>query len=262
MDTLSQEARFAHPPVRSVYLAVYFEPVEGLQVSHFSSLRERWRNDYPVTAELPPLRPRNRGGEEMAVVPVSPRAWPFPYLMWSAEDDQQNLAIQNDRFILSWSFSPDSRYPGFDSLSTTMAERFAQFEAAVEAETSEALILAGAECQYVNRIEGYSAQQMIVGIATRWSAPDIEDVGESLNATYSGLRLHTCTDEGMEGCSVNLSLDVDDDGTFLAIESERDLLSDESNLRLAGLDVAHRQLIRKFVEFTSVEMHEAWGRMS
>lgn len=36
---------------------MFFEPIQGLGVSHISILRERWKGAYPNTAELPPLRP-------------------------------------------------------------------------------------------------------------------------------------------------------------------------------------------------------------
>lgn len=261
MDTPTQDARFDHPPVRSVYLAVYFDSIDGLQVSHLSALREEWRSDYPVAAELPPLRPRNRDGDEMSVVPVT-RSWPFPYLMWAAEDDGQALHIQDDRFVLSWTFSDDAKYPGFDVLSKQLEQRLAEFAATVLDETGENLVSTGAECKYSNRIDGYTPEQMMVGIATRWSSGATDVVAEPLNATYAGVRLHTCTDHEMRGCSVNLSLDADEDGTFLLIESERDLGENEQDFRLAGLDIAHEQLIRKFLEFTSPDMHRNWGRIS
>lgn len=253
----AKSVRFDRPPVQAVELTVFFEEIDGLQVSHLSALREAWRREYPDSDELPPLRPHNRGGAEAAVQAIG-RAWPFPYLMLSTPDGRGGVAIQNDRFTRSWAFTLEAdKYPGFATLSADLESRLEIFAEHVRRETDQELTFTGASCMYNNRIDGYTAEQMLVGIATRWSTK-VE--AESLRAMYAGVRLHTCSDDALEGCYVNLALDVDGDGCFLIFESERDQRPDDDNLRLAGLDIAHDQLIQKFVEFTSPAMQEEWGR--
>lgn len=261
-STNGPSVRFGRPPVQYVALTVYFEAIEGLQVSHFSSLRESWRSEYPETAELPPLRPRNRGGEETAVVPIA-QAWPFPYLMFSTADDVETIAIQSDRFTKTWTFSPGANeYPGFDALSHDMEARFGQFLEAVNKETGQTVQPFASECLYRNSIDGWSAEELMVGIATRWEVQVVKPPA-SLNAAYAGVRLHTRSDKDIPGCAVTLSLDVDEDGSVLTLESDY-MPSDEIELhgRLGGIDVAHDNLIRKFVEFTNPEMHAKWGKLT
>lgn len=248
---------FERPPVQSVALTVYFEPIAGLQVSHFSSLREQWREKYPSTSELPPLRPRNRGGEETRLLPVG-GSWPFPYLLFASENETSSIAIQGDRFERGWSFGDgDQEYPGFEELSLELRTRLDEVRGVIEAETGETIKPVGSACIYLNKLPEMTLLDTMVGFSTRWqlAATDIE----SPKTTYAGVRLHLCNDDEMAGCAVTMSVDVDDDGTFLSIDSSYELQDDETD-ELGGLDTAHDMLIQKFIEYTSPEMQKQWRR--
>lgn len=254
---------FTDPPVVSVSLTVFFEPVESLQASHLSSLREQWKDHYPNLAELPPLRPRNRGGNEAALVPIG--AWPCPYIMFSSEDDQSSIAIQSDRFIRFWSFSPavtePAIYPGFEEIRADLVEHFDQFRDTLRAELDQEIVLTGSECDYLNLLKEMPAERLMVGITTKWATP--VDTSTSTAITYGGVRLHLCDTDQLEGCAVTLRLDIDSDGPMLGIESALELTEAEAaddELELGGLDRAHQKLIETFLEYTSDEMQKRWGR--
>lgn len=256
---------FADPPVVSVSLTVFFEPVESLQASHLSSLRERWKDHYPNLAELPPLRPRNRGGNEAALVPLG--AWPCPYVMFSSEDDQSSIAIQSDRFIRSWSFRADEEvvatYPGFEEIRKDLVEHFEQFKETLRAELGQEVAITGSECDYLNLLDNeMPPEQLMVGVTTKWATPVEPPVASAI--TYGGVRLHLCEADELEGCSVTLRLDVDSDGPMLGIESAFELSDDDgaADVDLGGLDRAHEKLIETFLEYTSNEMQERWGRQA
>lgn len=249
--------RFENPPVTAVDLTVYFEPVQGLQVSHFSALREAWRSEYPDTAELPPLRPQNRDGEETSVVRID-QAWPFPFLMFGSSDNSGTVSFQNDRLTRSWRFTEGSQYPGFVSLAADLESRLREFESVVKAETEQDVRLVGAECSYRNRLDDDLGGGALIGLLTGWQAPPFEP---PLTARYSGLRLHMCDDEDLAGCALWISMDVDEDGVFLTLNSETDGAAGD-DARLGGLEKAHDQLIVRFLEFTSQDMHRQWGERS
>jgi uncharacterized protein (TIGR04255 family) len=256
---------FADPPVVSVSLTVFFEPVESLQASHLSSLRERWKDHYPNLAELPPLRPRNRGGNEAALVPLG--AWPCPYVMFSSEDDQSSIAIQSDRFIRSWSFKADEKavatYPGFEKIREDLVQHFEHFKETLRAELDQNVVITGSECDYLNLLDNeMPPEQLMVGVTTKWAAP--VDTTASSGITYGGVRLHLCDTDELEGCSVTLRLDVDSDGPMLGIESAFELADDDAvaDVDLGGLDRAHEKLIETFLEYTSNEMQKNWGRQA
>lgn len=255
--------RFTDPPVVSVSLTVFFEPLERLQASHLSSLREQWKDHYPNLAELPPLRPRNRGGNEAALVPIG--SWPCPYIMFSSEDDQSSIAIQSDRFIRSWSFrateTPVVTYPGFDTIREDLVRHFNQFKETVRTELDQKVTVTGSECDYLNLLDNeMTPEQLMVGVTTKWNL--VASAPISSATTYGGVRLHLCAADALEGCSVTLQLDVDSDGPMLDIQSAFDISADDAtaDLDLGGLDLAHDKLIETFLEYTSVEMQSKWGR--
>lgn len=255
---------FTDPPVISVSLTVYFEPVEALQATHLSSLREAWRDDFPNVAELPPLRSRNRGGEEASLVPIG--AWPCPYVMFTTAGDESSIAIQSDRFICSWAFptgDAPSTYPGFQDIRARLVSHFTEFSETVRREVDRELTLTGSECDYLNLLDNnLSVEELMVGITTKWSTRVSHAVSAAVS--YGGVRLHLCNDDDLLGCTVNIKLDVDndDDGPVLGISSFFDLPSEgeDADLPLGGLDRAHDRLIATFLEYTSDEMQQSWGR--
>lgn len=238
----------------AVDLTVYFEPVQGLQVSHFSALREAWRDEYPDTAELPPLRPANRGGDETSVARID-QAWPFPYLMFGTKDDSGSVAFQSDRLTRSWRFTEGSRYPGFLQLAADLESRIKDFSDAVKVETGQDVTLTTSECGYQNRLSNSVAPDALVGLLTGWQVSDLTPAAR--RARYSGIRLHLCNDDELSDCVMWVSLDVDEDGVILALNSES--TNSHSGARLGGLDAAHGALIDTFIQFTSSEMHDSWG---
>ncbi|MFC5677788.1 hypothetical protein [Aeromicrobium endophyticum] len=202
------------------------------------------------------MRPHNRAGDESSIFPIT-QAWPLPYLNFTREDDRGTLGFQSDRFVVSWSFSEGvNDYPGFDALAQDLESKLDQFIATVRRETGQEVSFSGSECVYRNAITEVSGEELAVGVLTRWSGMSSVT---ALHTQYAGVRMHFCTDEDMEGCSVTLSVDVDDDGPSLTLDSERDLEVDEQ-LPLGGLQVAHDQLIRKFLEYTSDAMQKRWER--
>lgn len=259
---MAPRLEFDRPPVVSVSLTVFFEPVNGLQASHLSSLRERWRDHYPNLAELPPLRPRNRGGDEATLVPIE--SWPCPYVMFSSDDDQSSIAIQGDRFIRSWSFNAedagDDLYPGYEVMRSDLAQHFDEFTKTIESELEQTVVITGSECDYLNLLDNdIPTESLMVGVMTKWST-DVEDPVSSA-LTYGGVRLHLCESPELEGCAVTLRLDVDRDAPTLGIDSAFELSENEGDVvDLGGLDRAHEKLIDAFLDYTSDGMQVKWGK--
>lgn len=261
MSEVASSARFTEPPVRTVILTIFFRSVDALQVLHLSGLREQWRDRYPATAGLPPLRPHRRAGvsdgdDEEAI-------WPFPYLIFSTADERDAIGIQNDRFVRSWAFEEGARYPGFDSLYEDLVARFREFRDVVRGEIDEEIVVTHSECYYTNEISSESIADTLVGVASEWQGGA---GGVTLPAShYSGLRLHI-DDTGVENCTLELMLDIERDGTTLNLSSrfappltkdgEIDGVPDDDG----GIPFAHEAVIQSFLRFTSDEMQESWGR--
>lgn len=183
--------------------------------------------------------------------------------MFSTDDDESSIAIQNDRFIRTWSFASgesQGSYPGFAHIRDDLASHFDEFVATLKSELDLDVVLTGSECDYTNVLDDMPIAELMVGVTTRWSVK--AEGATSASATYGGVRMHLCKDDDLEGCSVNLALDVDSDGAFLGIVSSFDLADqgEDAPVVLGGLDRAHDKLIATFVEYTSDEMHGRWGR--
>lgn len=258
----NEKVGFTNPPVKAVALTVYFEPIVGLQVTHLSAFRQGLREAFPNSAEMPPLQPVNRGNDETKLLPVN-RSWPFPYVLYSAPNEESGVAVQNDRFVRSWAFSDEagSGYPGFEHLYTTMQEQFDRFAEVIRSEVQQEVILTGSEAFYANTLPDMTDSDLLVGIATRWSG---EPEQRTLKTRYSGIRLHLCDDDDLEGCSINLAVDRDDDGVQLNIEVGYSLPEDggDDGFELGGLRHAHDHVITTFMNYTSAEMKEEWGMQS
>lgn len=251
------QVRFVKPPLVNVALTVYFEPVPALQVTHLAPIRQAWRDRYPNAAELPPLRPLKRGGDEGDLLPVD-SAWPFPYVMFTSEGEGQLIAIQNDRFVRSWSLDESSDgYPGFDVLLDDLRMRLGEFRELVLDETGQDLVLVASECNYINALPEVSPEDFIVGFATRWRGSSNGSGFPS--AHYAGLRIHI-DDDDRPGLRADLAADFDESPTLGLNARYRVQQEDDSDLDMAGLKIAHDKVLEMFLEFTSGQMQSEWGR--
>ena len=258
--------RFKEPPVTSVSLVVFFEPVEGLMTSHLSSIREKWRGKYPRVSERPPLPPRGMGENRLELLPLD--EWAFPYTTFYDESRENAVAIQNDRFVQSWSFAPNEdsdseAYPGFDSIRSDLEKGFSEFCSLVKAELSIDVIPTGSECAYHNHLGvRMPIEQAIAGFANKWlNVPEAAPTSRAIHGTAT---IHLQVPEYADECSVALHLHVDDDQEVtLSIRSTYSVEPDDEEEQgsLGGINIAHEQLINSFIEYTSQQMQERWGRI-
>lgn len=262
---MTQVVRFERPPVRGVTLSVFFAQIPNLQVSHLSSLREQWRSDYPTTHEAPPRMPRfGDDDDELVLLPNEP--WLFPYLTFATSSGDRIVGVQKDRFTLSWEFGEaddESRpsYPGYEHLRQELDLRLGEFGAQVEREAGGTLTLMASDCRYRNVVEGVSAADLQVGIATGWAGAQAG--AHLLAADWSGFRIHQCSTEENNLCATLISIEGDhDEDPTLVIYVDRDVSDVEDSASLAGLDFAHTELIKQFVACSNPALRERWGQLA
>jgi uncharacterized protein (TIGR04255 family) len=253
---LEDVVRFDEPPVRSVQLCLYFDEVTALKTSHLSSLREIWRDDYPVADELSPLPPRRSDATSRI---IESDDWPMPYTSFTSEDSGAGLAIQGDRFCRTWSFTGD-QYPGFDALLDDLAGKWSQFVDVVAREVGSRVKIVGASCLYANEFSGLQPGELSLGVLSSWTAP----FSPTTRARYQGARLHYCDDPDLDGCAITISVDEQASDTptltlFVEVDAEENPHKDSSE-GASLLRRAHSQLIRSFLSRTNAEQHQRWGR--
>lgn len=250
------DVRFAQPPVKVVELTIFFDQLEGLQASHLSQLREKWRGEYPQVAELAPSAPPRNNVTRPTISGPGSGTWPCPEVQFSTADGDEGLAIQNDRVIRRWYFG-FKEYPGFAALSDDLLSRLDQFEHVLKTELGvQGLTFTGGQCWYVNEIENMNDDELAVGLLTGWSGT----VANTGVRRWSFLRLHKCDDVELDGCSLTATVDGNhEDSPVLILDSLTDDVREGEGPREL-IDRAHGQLLREFMELTSEVQHEKWGK--
>jgi len=257
--------KFDNPPVVSVTLTLFFEPIPNVQASHFSLLREKWRASYPNVAELPPMRRRNRDGEESKLVRTG-GTWPLPYTIFTSENDCDSIAFQNDRLVRSWNFHESSQgYPGFQIIFDDMTALFTEFEQVVHDETDAEVCVTGSRCDYTNHLDEMPLAELFLGLATQWrESPKTEPNIEFPQPEYAGVRLVFSNPGDLPSSVVQMAVDKDEDGTVLGFVSDFTLSEPQSAQisEFGGIGHAHDQLIKAFTQYTSASMQANWKRKS
>jgi uncharacterized protein (TIGR04255 family) len=260
------EHRFDNPPVREVTLTLMFEPLTGLQTLHFAPLRVEWQDQYPKLSELAPIVPwRNLSGTPVEIV-GSGSNWPVPLCILTNAAGDRVLQLQNDRFVVAWRFNPKAGgYPGHDELQGELVDKFSQLAKVVNQVLGEAPVVGRVEVSYRNLIEGVNAEDLALGILTRWKVTKSPD---PYNAEYVGLRIHR---HGSTDPMVSLVIGVDpanglagpeesadiDLSSSLTIEAEADVRQkDEYVEKIARV---HSVVLATFLDITTPEMNKAWG---
>jgi hypothetical protein len=251
---------FENPPVRAVFLTLQFKTDDHIQASHVAPLRTRWKEDFPLVVETAPLPPLGDSDEGPRFLRSS-ETWPLPFTRCINVEGDKFLAFQDDRFQVGWRFDPeaDNAYPGFEELAQSLAERFAEFQAALE-EVGNVVTLTGSDCRYVNALEGLSMAEAATGVLTDWTAAPSTQVADS---PFVGVHLHACTGEGGDRhCSAVVTIDSDaNDVTTMTIRVWR-VAEDGMTAELGGLYEAHEEVDEIFVRFTSDQQHRDWGRIA
>ncbi|WP_157508686.1 hypothetical protein [Luteipulveratus halotolerans] len=256
MDERARPLRFENPPVRRTNLALRYEATGHVQASHVAPLRSLWRDAYPNVDEQVPTPP----SEGPQAIRLSGRGttWPLARTTYSTSDGQRSIEFQGDEFGIAWEFSEDSSYPGFEELVRELEERLADFEKTLRDEAGISLVITGAECRYENVIDGVDVAGLATGVLTGWTGTP---GGHLPGAGYVGVRIHACADEDSHKCSSYLAVDGDvGDESIFSISVSRNVDSSEEST-LGGMRDAHDELIELFVQYTSEEQREAWGRV-
>ncbi len=106
---------YERPPVIEVVCGILFKSIDKLLAPHLGLLWEKYKTEYPVCREVPPLAPVIERFEEapridlqLADVPPLPRIW--------FVDEKENgiIQVQRDRFLHNWKkVLPEDEYPRY-----------------------------------------------------------------------------------------------------------------------------------------------------
>lgn len=226
------DLQFSEPPVRSVVLTVYFEPIMDFGFLQSLKLSERWAADYSAIRQTEP-RPRPREMPQVSV--FADLEWPFPRIVHTHDSLSRALSYQFDQFSLRWTFGDHEQpnpYPGFESLLGELQEAFGYFAEVIDSESSTRLVVNGCGCEYVNSIEDLSVESWIVGYLTGWAAtPGAPDSRTGAGRSHYGVREEVQSENSKEVCA--LEANARKDGTTLRIratsQDSRDAKAEEGS---------------------------------
>jgi len=250
---------FENPPVVETVLGVQFAPVPGLTPLHFGLFWHAMRTEFPTSEIKEPLLDLASLGAPITTFPI--RAW------FHDAAKVYLVQLQNDRLILNWR-KKDSEdgvvYPHYDVIRPRFHAILERLSAFLVQEGLAPLTAMLCEVTYIDHI----------------SDSDIKDVAErggELFKYWSG----GPTDYLREGTTTSFSVAVtmpnQIDSVTLQMQPVRDLASAAliQQLRfsalcrpvsnttadiLDALDRAHDLEVRAFLEFTSEQLQERWGR--
>lgn len=256
---------FVAPPVVEVALGVQFRPVFGLRPIELGALRERWRAQYPLVQEQPPLPPAIESASSAPAVQfvVGPA---LQTRLWFLDDDQVELVqLQHDRLTVNWrQTGQDAPYPRYPHVRGVFEARLAEVETFVEDAHLGSLEITQVEVTYINAIEPDAGQVgRLDQVLRNWRVPVQHHLGEPEQAR-AGL-VFEVPEIGRPPVRMYVAADPahrpDGRPVVFLMLTVRGAPTDESlEGALQFMDQAHDHVIRSFAELTPEAMHERWER--
>jgi uncharacterized protein (TIGR04255 family) len=263
---------FDRPPLAEVAIGVQFRPLTSLRAIHLGVLWERWREDFPVLEEQPPLEPtfEQKGPVLGTQVQLSFGPPPMMRYWFLNADGSYLLQIQRDRLILNWrKISPSDPYPRYGTLRGHLFERLNEFADFLLNFDLGSMEITQCEINYINAIEisdGIEKPGQVERILRSWrpsheghhlGEPEEVRITQVFPLTHPAgapARLYVSIDparrpDGMPFLLLTLTVRGAPPGSG----------SDEGR---AFLDFAHAHVVQSFTELTTPTIQKAWGRTS
>ena len=145
---------YESPPVIEVVCGVLFKTIDKLYAPHLGLLWEKYKKEYPVCRELPPLAPviehfkeRSHVDLQFDDIPPLPRIW------YVHEKDDGIIQVQRDRFLFNWKkVRSEDEYPRYPKVIKLFKDHLYQFESFVSENDLGNLEPLQYEMTYINHI--------------------------------------------------------------------------------------------------------------
>jgi len=142
------------PPVIEVVCGILFEPIKALLGPHLGLLWEKYKPEYPICREVPPLTPVIENFNEprpvdihLSGVPPLPRIW------FVHRENNGIIQIQRDRFLHNWKKAkPEDEYPRYPKVIKLFKDRLSKFELFLEENEFRSIEPLQYEMTYINHI--------------------------------------------------------------------------------------------------------------
>lgn len=267
IDNEQSLPKFCNPPLIEVVHGVQFSAL-AMTIVHPGLFYERIRGKYPVALTQPPLPPIREVLDERMPPQFSfnlmgpailPRAW------FASEDGTYLVQLQSDRLLLNWrrGEKPVS-YPHFEQVSTEFQRLYEELESFVADQKLGTLQSDQCEMTYINHLD---------------SGLEIGDPGEFVKA-WNGRQIGFA--EPVEDCGLNMRFLMRNKeklpvgrlainmATLRTLDRKKVLQLDltargiPAGTGLSGIidfhKMAHSEIVRYFVDITTLEAQSKWER--
>lgn len=249
---------FDDPPVVETVLGVEFAPLEKWGIPHFGLFWHEIKAEYSHFEIQPPLGPVTDFEIDWLKMPV--RCWFYD------ESQTKLLQIQNSRFLYNWrKYFSKTEYPRYENTRTIFESQWIKFCSFLTSNQIAAPNVQRCEITYVNHIEkGYGWETIadlpnIFPLLTNISSTDFLPAPDvlAMNISYS-----MPENQGRLNIQVLPGIRQEDGKEILQFQLTAVGNPNSSELReiLNWFDFAREYLIKSFVDFTSVKMHEIWKK--
>jgi len=258
---------YEQPPVSEVALGVQFDPLPNLGSTHLGLLWDRFKVDYPVVEEHPPLPPiEERFGVAAPTGPtfefmIGPA--PVPRVWFANPDGSRLIQVQQDRFIHNWRSTqqaPD--YPRYPELREGFESHYATFRAFLE-DLGTKVAARQAEISYVNFLQpgqGWDRPGELYRVLRPLSARDPDTLlGVPEDARYA--ERHVIDGDGGPYARLYVVAEPLINGALHLTLTVRGRPEDTSpEALLAFFDMGRERIVRGFDSVTTDEMHRIWKK--
>ncbi|WP_141772516.1 hypothetical protein [Mycolicibacterium neoaurum] len=185
----------------------------------------------------------------------------------------RTLSYQADQISLSWgadSDLPDLKYPGFEAIFSELTSRFDEFVEQVES-MAEPVVVHGVRCAYENYLEDIPGVDYIAQYLSGF-AGGVASNRRMDQSRYVGFRFNKDPDVSDDGSEINVAVQLDSRrGSVTTLDIEvyatpaHNSPIDGGDPREAASQLmrdAHVALIDTFLESTSHDMQQSWGKRS
>jgi uncharacterized protein (TIGR04255 family) len=145
---------YESPPVVEVVCGILFKSIETLLAPYLGLLWEKYKPEYPVCREVPPLTPVIERFDEphmidlrLADIPPLPRTW------FIHENNNGIIQVQRDRFLHNWKkVRPEDEYPRYPQVIELFKDRLSKFELFLKENNLGVIEPQQYEMTYINHI--------------------------------------------------------------------------------------------------------------
>ena len=261
------------PPVVEVVLSLQFKKLPGLQVPQLGGLWQRFRREFPVTEDKPPIQRIKESFEppkpaaiqwEIDTEPVPPRCW------FKSRDGSEMIQVQQDRFIFNWQRTEEGGdYPRYSHVRERFEQNFAVFLSYAKNLRIGPIEIDQCEVTYVNHLfagQGWKRHGQIDRIFAFWSGRHSDRFLGEPEDVKAQWRYQILGDDGAPCGRLNASVEPrtkpGDERPLLrfVLTARGAPIGEGPEGALRFFDLGREYVVRGFTSMTSKRMHKIWER--